>query len=239
MVKGIIFDKDGTLLDYKAFWYKVAENAICLLLQRYDIKNIKTESLMKDFGAYDGITSIFYQGTYGDFAEKFNESVAEYGYNGISLTRREAEAAYNDSVSYGKIIPACDKLQEVFQRLKKMNIKMAVATADEPRMTKHCLDSLNISEYIDEIYTDDGITPAKPDPYSIDSFCQSYNLKREEIIMVGDTPLDMAFAKNGGVKAVGVAKEACDKKILGESADIVLNDVSEIFSVIGSVIGEV
>ena len=37
---------------------------------------------------------------------------------------------------------------------------------------------------------------------------------------------DMNFAKNGGIKAIGVAKNERDKKIIEKGAAAVVNDVS-------------
>ncbi len=227
MIKGIMFDKDGTLLDYKAFWFKVAENAISILLDRYQIKDISPSEMMESLGAYEGITSIFYYGTYQDFAERMNKRT------GLDcITRKEASDAFRDSTACGKILPACDNLEDVLKRLKMLGIKTAVVTSDEPKMTEYCLNILKIRDYMDEVYADNGVNPSKPDPYYIDIFCEKYGLLKSEIMMVGDTPCDIEFAKNGGALAVGVAKERRDKEILKQQADVVLDDVSQIFNVL-------
>ena len=49
--------------------------------------------------------------------------------------------------------------------------------------------------------------------------------------MVGDSLTDTAFAKNGGIFCVGVAKSQNNKRVLAENADVVLDDVSQIFEV--------
>ena len=46
--------------------------------------------------------------------------------------------------------------------------------------------------------------------------------------MVGDTLIDMDFAKNSNVAAVGVAEKYNDKKYLKQYAKYVLGNVSEI-----------
>ena len=50
--------------------------------------------------------------------------------------------------------------------------------------------------------------------------------------MVGDTLTDMNFAKNAGVKAIGVAKSEKNKSILMPYADAVIHDISKILEVI-------
>ena len=44
--------------------------------------------------------------------------------------------------------------------------------------------------------------------------------------MVGDTLTDMRFAKNAGIRAIGVAKNEKNRKILSTMTDTVVHDVS-------------
>ena len=82
------------------------------------------------------------------------------------------------------------------------------------------------------IYTDDGEMPAKPDPYCIYALCEKERISKTEIIMVGDTLTDTRFAKNGGIKVIGVAQNDENKRILEMEADVVIPDISYIFEVI-------
>ena len=38
--KAVIFDKDGTLLDFDSFWVEISYNAIREILEKIEIKNI-------------------------------------------------------------------------------------------------------------------------------------------------------------------------------------------------------
>ncbi len=230
MLKGILFDKDGTLLEYKPFWTGVAEHAIQVLLHKHGLKEDLVQPLMESVGAHDGISSVFYFGTYLDYAERFNDTLEDAGYKKDALKRDEVAAAFRDCVEYGEILPTCKNLRDVFARFKQRNLKLAVVTTDEPTLTEHCLKALGIREYIDVVYADDGIHPTKPDPYYLYRFCERYQLLPSEIMMVGDTLLDMTFAQNGSAMAVGVAKSEKDKKILKQQADVVYHDVSEILN---------
>jgi phosphoglycolate phosphatase-like HAD superfamily hydrolase len=60
----------------------------------------------------------------------------------------------------------------------------------------------------------------------------------EQIVLVGDTPLDVAAAIEGGARAVGVATGPYDQAELGHAgADIVLPDLSDLDSVLQAVLG--
>jgi phosphoglycolate phosphatase-like HAD superfamily hydrolase len=59
-----------------------------------------------------------------------------------------------------------------------------------------------------------------------------------EIVLIGDTPLDVAAALEGGARAVGVATGPYDTDQLRHSgADVVLSDLSDLDSVLGAVLG--
>jgi phosphoglycolate phosphatase len=60
----------------------------------------------------------------------------------------------------------------------------------------------------------------------------------DEIVLVGDTPLDVAAAIEGGVRAVGVATGPYgEADLLHAGADAVLPDLVELDSVLGAVLG--
>ena len=57
-------------------------------------------------------------------------------------------------------------------------------------------------------------------------------IEKSEILMVGDTQTDVLFAKNSGVKFMGVAKTENNKAVLSKIADTVANDLSYLFNFI-------
>ena len=102
-------------------------------------------------------------------------------------------------------------------------------TTDDPYDTEKCLKSLGVYDLFDEIYTDDGLLPPKPDPYCGNAFCEKYGLDKAQVVMVGDTLNDVRFANNLGIKVFCVAKSAKNRRILEEYADLVMQDISCIF----------
>ena len=60
----------------------------------------------------------------------------------------------------------------------------------------------------------------------------------EEIVLIGDTPLDVAAAIEGGARAVGVATGPYgEADLLHAGADAVLPDLADVDSVLGAVLG--
>jgi phosphoglycolate phosphatase-like HAD superfamily hydrolase len=63
-------------------------------------------------------------------------------------------------------------------------------------------------------------------------------IARGDVILVGDTPLDVAAAREGGARAVGVATGPYDESQLRDSgADAVLPDLSDTERVVEAVLG--
>lgn len=234
---GIIFDKDGTLLDFNKFWVSITDKAMDEILQKCGADISLKPKVLSALGVVDGdadLTGQLCSGTYESMGRCIYETLAENGVKipeNIDLKAVTVEA-YHKNLHSGKIAPVCDGLAEILKNLKMRGIRLAAVTTDDPYFTEKCLKTLGIYEIFDEIYTDDGVFPTKPNPFCIDKFCSDFNLDRKGVVMVGDTLTDTAFAKNGGIFCIGTAKSERNKRVLSGNADIVLDDVSHIFEIL-------
>ena len=219
MIKAIIFDKDGTIIDFDAFWVTVSE---CTL--------VPVDEILYEMGVKDKITSIngvLCYGTYEMMAEKIYAVLTGHGYavdfEEIKRLTLETHKKHSDK---GIVKATCRDIKGFFKDLKSKGIILAVVTTDVLSVTKRCLKALEIEEYFDEIYTDDGTFPAKPAPDAVFDLCKKYNLELSEVLMAGDTKTDIEFAKNAGIKVVCVAKSEENKQILLKETDNVVKDIS-------------
>lgn len=236
MIKAIIFDKDGTLIDFDAFWISVSENAIDLLLKSINREDIPRDELLASIGVSDGVSDIgglLCGGTYEEIALAFNRVLEKYG---CALERERVIADvldfYNKSAAVGTVKPTCENLSEVLAELKARGIKIAVVTTDNFEITERCLKALGVYDCFDKIYTDDGKTPIKPDPSCALDFCEFCGVNKDEMLMVGDTMTDVRFARNAGIRVMGVGAKAENRARLEPHADAVELDVSKIFEFI-------
>ncbi len=231
MIKGIIFDKDGTLLDFDAMWYPVADRTAEDILKTLGA-DVPKEKILSALGVHDGsvsINGVLCWGTYGEMAVEIQKALAENGFEAsLGDVEKAAVESFHKNIMKGEIRPSCSNISEFLKGLRDRGIKLAVVTTDDPYATGKSLDALGITEHFDRIYTADGIRPPKPDPQCIYEFCNDEGLKPEELLMVGDTLTDMNFAKNGGIKAIGVAKNETNKNILLTMTDKVVEDISKI-----------
>ncbi len=72
------------------------------------------------------------------------------------------------------------------------------------RSAKSCLKKLGTYQEFDYVGADDGVKRPKPEADMFLEFQHKFNLKPEEIAVVGDTYNDVVFARNNGGIAIGV-----------------------------------
>ena len=236
MVKAIIFDKDGTLIDFDSFWITVSENTINYILKKLNREDIPLEEMLGAIGVKNGVSDIdglLCKCTYEKIAKTLNDILKKYGCN---IDEEEIVGmvtdAYRLNAYSGEVRPTCENIKEVLSKLKKMGIKLAVVTTDNPEITHMCLEKLDIESLFDKIYTDDKKTPVKPDPHCALDFSALTGASKIEMIMIGDSMTDVRFARNAGITVIGVGETEEKRRRLCVYADAVMHDISYVFEYI-------
>lgn len=230
----IFFDKDGTLIDFDAFWVEVSKSAIGEVLLNFKVTDCEKpksdiEYILSKIGVKDGktdIDGILCKGTYGQIAEVICDYLMDSGGSADFDSVKEAVLkAYNNNMDKGRVVAACKNIREVLLNIKNKGIKICVVTTDNPEITNCCLEKLNIADLFEKVYTDDGVIKPKPDSDCIDSFCGETGIYKEKILMVGDTMTDIKFARNSGIPVICVGNESNRRK-LKDLADATVSDIS-------------
>ena len=235
-VDAIIFDKDGTLIDFDAFWVAVAKKAVEDALDILGAKIRPVDEILLAFGVKDGVTDMdgaLCKGTYREICQIAHSVLSSFGENFSSeQVEKVLVDTFNASVDVGVIKPTCDRLKDTLITLKNQGKRLAVVTTDNEYITVKCLKALGVYDLFDKIYTDDGDLPPKPMPDAALSFMKEFNLDKNKVAMVGDTMTDVRFAKNAGIKVIGVAKTKLNRNALTPLADTVIDAISELGGVI-------
>ena len=231
----LIFDKDGTLIEFDAFWVSLSIKAIQRVLDDLNIQG-ELSNVMEAFGVHDGVTDIngvLCHGTYAQMGEIVYDILKKHN---PSLSKEQiiymVENAYKENVCYGEVKPTTKTLKNVLERLKKGGKKLAVVTTDNEIITRTCLKKLGIEQLFDKIYTDNGTFPPKPNPFCANDFCESFGLDKDQVVMVGDTMTDVKFAKNAGIKIVSLAQKEENRAKLCDYADVVVDDLTKLLEII-------
>ncbi len=231
-IKGIVFDKDGTLIDYESCWVERTKAATKRLLARHKAEEAY-DNIMKKMGILeDGtvdISGALCHGTYRSITDDYINEITLLGINvDTEQFYRELRADFDFYKYLSESCPTVDGLFELLSGLKNRGIKLGLVTTDDLEGARRTLEPLGVFEIFDMVLSSDTAHPRKPDPYSMKLFMKETGLGGDEILMVGDTATDMQFGKNAGTYTLGVAKTEKNRKILEPLADFVAKDISVI-----------
>lgn len=232
----VIFDKDGTLMDFDAFWVAVCTKATERFLQSVDRADIPLQTLLEAFGVQDGVADVdgvLCKGTYAQMGEIMHRILRGHGCDLAcdEITARMVEI-YADCTDAGVIQPTCSRLPEVLGELKRRGKKLAVVTTDNEDTTKKCLEALHVAQLFDRIYTDDGEMSLKPHPCCAEDFSWLTGVDTERMVMVGDTVTDALFAENVGMPMVALAQNERSGALLKGKATAIISDLSELLDIL-------
>lgn len=231
-IRGILFDKDGTLLDFEALWLPILLELVGEIAQRFGVKE---ERLLAAAGVYEGVLDskgVFAAGTGEMMGEAFFSELVDLGAIPGSEEEftKELIADFNaKSREYrGRIVPIGD-LKGTIQQLKARGFALGISTADNRESTVFSLRELGVLDYFDFLGTIDG-KRQRPKPHGdiLKAFCHQFSFAPQEVAVVGDTETDLLFAKRHGALAIGVLSGLGTEEDLREYADLLIGDVNEL-----------
>lgn len=111
------------------------------------------------------------------------------------------------------------------------NIKTAIVTTKDRYRTERILKNLNLK--FDAIVTCEDTEKTRPDPAPINLAIEKLNLSENDMVYIGDTPLDVVQAKKAGVISVAITTgiyKSHELKI--ENPDFVIDDINQLVEVL-------
>ena len=221
MIKGCLFDLDGTLLDTLATIRYYINNT----LRKYGIRAI-SEDETKVFvgnGARKLVdTALASRGI--DLSAEENRKLAE------KITKEYTET-YDTDPAY--LTKPYSKIPELIEELKKKNLRLAVIS-NKPNATVKRLIELNFPGVFDIVEGGSDKYPLKPNPIWPLDICERLSISPSEVMYIGDTSTDMKTAKNfGATVAVGVLWGfRGEEELIENGADVIVRSPSEILKIL-------
>lgn len=91
---------------------------------------------------------------------------------------------------------------ETFKALKDKGYLLAVVTNKGHEKAQYVLDKLGLNEYISILIGGGDVSEMKPHPEGINKVLETFNIKKEEALYIGDNDIDYLTASNAGVDSM-------------------------------------
>ena len=207
MIKGILFDKDGTLIEFERTWHSI----MTLLFAKIEQEGIFSKKQLMEIKEVTGYTEHGFEkeskiqflanSTLVDLWLDICESKTRQTLKDKLLTLF-GEASIDQQV---KII-LLPHTQEMVEYLSG-KYHLGIATADTQESTIHSLQQAGLLHYFQYIGADNGENQSKPHPMMADQFCRQTRIDSCELLIVGDSVSDYQFAKNAKASFVGISND--------------------------------
>jgi HAD superfamily hydrolase (TIGR01549 family) len=211
LIKAVIFDIDGTLIDsvdaHAESWVKTFEKFG---------KEVPSEEARKliGMGSDQFLCDYFSQ----EEVEKKKEEIDEYR---SKLFMKE----------YMPEIKPFPKVRELFLKLKEDGVKIVLASSATKEEVEKYEEVANIKDLVEKKTSSDDAKESKPEP---DIFLAAYkklsNINKKDIVVIGDTPYDAIAANKAKLKIIGVLTGGWSKrKLVQAGCKEVFKDIKAIF----------
>lgn len=177
--KAIIFDIDGTL----TFTNRLIFDTFNYISKKYLNKRFKDEEIIALFGPTE---DVILKQMFPQNFEKVREDYYEYYHRNHEIAQ------------------LYDGIKELLIDLKNAGVILGIFTGKGRTSSLITLNFLGIRDLFDMIVTGDDVKNHKPSPEGILKFIQTFNLKPEEVLMIGDAPSDIKAAREAGVHIASV-----------------------------------
>lgn len=206
MIKGVIFDMDGVLVNNMAVHFE----AFAAMAERYNL----TAEQGVDFthlngrGNDDIINALFPA-----------ELVAARGVESLAA---EKEALYREI--YAHTIRPTAGLRELLAELKEGGIRCAVGSSGPKENVAFVLEKCGIEPYFEVRISGDMVTRCKPDPEIFLTAAAKLGLKPEECLVFEDAIAGVMAAKAAGMKVIALTSTHTREQLSAHSPERIVED---------------
>lgn len=221
-VRGIIFDKDGTLFDFTTTWEAWAVAVLMRLGEGHEARAIR----LGDVIGFDVMARAFRTGSVV-IAGTPDEVAKALRPNLPGMTLAQILHVLNEEAKHAPQAQAVP-LAPLLTDLRARGLCLGVATNDAEAPARAHLDQAGVSAAFDFIAGFDSGYGGKPAPGQLLAFCAVTGLGPENVLMVGDSLHDLRAGRAAGMRSLAVLTGMAAASDLAPLADAVLPDIGHI-----------
>lgn len=221
-IRGVLFDKDGTLFDFNATWGNWTQR----LIENETAGDAARRDELARILGYDLDAGAFLPGSI-----VIAETVATLARHVLPFSAdSDVDALINRMSLLSETAPQVEAtpLRPFASELKSMGLKVGLATNDSESAARAHLAKAGVLDDFDFVAGYDSGHGAKPAPGPLLAFGQSVGLDPKDCAMIGDSLHDIHAGKAAGFTTVGVLTGPARREALEPHADVVLNSIAEL-----------
>jgi phosphoglycolate phosphatase len=219
MIDGVVFDKDGTLFDFRQSWGGWAARMLAQLAQ--DPAHAAT--LAAAIGYYPDRQDFHPESPV--IAATADEIAAALLPHLPEHSQADLAARLNALAQDAVMAPAVP-LRPVLGALRDRGLKLGVATNDTESPARAHLAAHGVLDLFDFIAGCDSGYGAKPGPGMCFAFARKTAIDPARVVMVGDSTHDLIAGRAAGMRCVAVLTGIAKTEELAPHADAVLPDIA-------------
>ncbi|GGL43204.1 HAD family hydrolase [Sporolactobacillus putidus] len=207
MIKAIVFDFDGVILDSERIMYLVMQN----MFQRYQV-DLPLSVWSQAIGTQHGFDSLGYLEEQGDV--KIDREAFQ----------SERYALFNKLVDQEEVLPG---VKSVLSQAESLGLKIGLATSSRGEWPRRHLKRLGLSDYFLSIKSWDDVERVKPDPALYIKSIESLGVQPKEAIAIEDSFNGSLAAKRAGLYCI-VVPNAVTKRMPFGHVDGCFNSLKDV-----------
>lgn len=203
MIKLILFDLDGVLVDTKEIHFKCLNEAI-----EYYSDSSKIITLSEHHSKYDGLKTF----------DKLNYLTKEKGLDSNLhnlIWNKKQELTLNELYKLNN----SDRLIDIFKTLKREHFILGCCSNSIRKTIQTVLDRIGINQYMDIVLSNEDVRYPKPYPEIYWKAMQSFGIFPEDTLIVEDSPTGLmaAYRSSANVLRVNSPEDLTLDKILNKT----------------------
>ena len=204
-----VYDFDGTLVDT----FADIANSVNLALAEMNIQSLSRETIQRNIGS--GVVNLM------------SRSLEGSGCDDVEMAVSFFQKHYNNHLlDQTKLYPNGREVVKYFSKKKN-----AILSNKPISFVEKILTELNFLSLFDSVLGGDSLSERKPNPMGLQLLMTNLNCPLKEVLMIGDSAIDIETGKNAGVITCGVTYGLGDPVSLHNSKpDYLIDNLSNLKS---------